>query len=695
MSYEKTDSGLWLPKGLLGGRITPQDRGLHPESQDSIDWWNEEVRRSYEGHEVNGTRVTGDFYWYTNFFPIQRLVQKGNANSGTVWDLPWPSQEDDWLCKQFEEAEQDNKFVMFFTARGYGKTFLVISIGGKLYMTRPNSHSIFSASSENHIKETYNNKMLNCIDEMNKRYAGTLSKNTFKRDETDIESGVEHINEKGEKVNIGYKSRCERIIYGPREGATKGRRPDFQLFEEVGDWSGAAKLKECNAASRGAFMRGSLKTCRVFYIGTGGQMAAGGSRHARDMFYNPDAFNIYPVTEWKGKKTAIFISSDRKREGYWEKNGVSDREGARLDIEKMREQAKTDPTTYFRLLQEYPFNPEECFLVQGANIFPQHIVAEQLVKIDEEQGPQGLPERGRLEWQYASPTSNQITGVRWVKDEKGKILIVEHPQLDQHGNVYRNLYVGGYDGIDIGSSESESGKGSCGSIHIKKRFLNAQSTNNLYVAEYCDRPEDVDENYENCLKLSWYYGCQLNIEFTRVGIVRYFMARGQQHRFMPRPTVQSGDTEYGVEKKSNNLIGTTMSEKVRIYGEQSLAKYMKEFGYQFWFYEALEEMRDYTPDEKQFFDRIVSMIMCEIADDEILMLSVQETQSEETPKHFGYYTDAQGVMQYGILPGQHDTEQLFARDVTSGHYQFEMPNGEHLVQTPQYHTALEAALNRY
>lgn len=674
MSYVKGENGLYLPKQMLEGRITPQDRGLHPESQDSIDWWNEQLRRSYEGYEYGGHRVTGDFYWYTNFFPIQRLVQKGNANSGTVWDLPWPSQEDDWLCKQFEEAEQDNKFVMFFTARGYGKTFLVISVGGKLYFTRPNSHSVFSASSENHIKETYNNKMLNCIDEMNKRYSGTLSKNTFKRDDTDIESGIEHINEKGEKVNIGFKSRCERIIYGPREGATKGRRPDFQLFEEVGDWSGAAKLKECNAASRGAFMRGSLKTCRVFYIGTGGQMAAGGSRHARDMFNNPDAFNIYPIQEWKGKKTAIFISSDRKREGFWEKTGVSDRAGAKADIEKMREQAKSDPLTYFRLLQEYPLNPDECFLVQGANIFPQHIIAHQLVQSDEGLGPKTkegkpLPERGRLEWNYESATSNRIVGVRFVADPNGKIKIVEHPQLDSVGMPYRNLYVGGYDGIDIGASDSESGKGSAGSIHIKKRFLNAQSTHNLYVAEYCDRPDDVEENYENCLKLSWYYGCEINIEFTRVGIVNYFRARGQAFRFMKRPTITSGDTEYGVEKKNHNLIGTPMTEKIRVYGEQALARYMKEFGAQFWFYEALEEMRDYTPEEKGLYDRIVSLIMCEIADDEIMMLSVKETRSEEQIQHFGWYTDAAGNRVYGVKPGQQGEELFTVRDV-DGHLAF-------------------------
>lgn len=636
------------------GRNPPSH--LHPESQDSFDWWNEQVRRCFEGFSFRGTRITGDMYWYLNFFPIMRLVDPSNARA-TVMDMPWASQDDDWLTKQFEEAEQEGMHTMFFTARGYGKTYLVISIGAKYYFLQENSHNIFSASSENHIKETYNNKLLPCVDEINKNYAGLISLNTAKRDETDLISGFETTNSKGEKIIAGHGSRCERIIYGNKEGATKGRRPTTQLFEEVGDWSGAAKLKQCFAASEGSWYRGDILTCRVFFIGTGGQMSSGGSRDAKDMFYNPEAFNLYAINEWK-KKTAIFISSDRKYGGHWEQTGISNRETAMDAIMKKRKAREADPVVYFRLLQEYPLTPEECFLVTGTNIFPQAVIAGQLVALDTKVTNDGAktpePKRYELEWIYESPTSSKVTGVKAVENKSGTIQILEHPQRQNDGSHFKHLYIAGYDGIDIGRDDSETGKGSNAALYIKKRFISGQSTNNLYVCRYVDRPNDIEESYENVLKLSWYYNCQINIEFSRVRIIGFFRARKQGHRLMKRPTITVGDAfDSAMTKQSNsNLVGTIMNPKMKDYGQQALANYFRSFGRQFWFREGLEQLRDYTPDEQTYFDDVVALMLTEIADEEMMAVPAREAIAANQAMNFGFYTDQTGVKRYGVIPGQ-------------------------------------------
>ena len=85
-----------------------------------------------------------------------------------------------------------------------------------------------------------------------------------------------------------------------------------------------------------------------------------------------------------------------------------------------------------------------------------------------------LGEFGDLYWKRKD---GKVIGVEWRAEPHGPMWRLEPPELmtegDQAGEPYPNLYVAGYDGIDMGQEDTASGKGSDGAICVKKRMLSS------------------------------------------------------------------------------------------------------------------------------------------------------------------------------------------------------------------------------
>ena len=43
----------------------------HPKSLEYRDWWAQERERCINGYSVGGVKITGDHYWYLNFWKIR------------------------------------------------------------------------------------------------------------------------------------------------------------------------------------------------------------------------------------------------------------------------------------------------------------------------------------------------------------------------------------------------------------------------------------------------------------------------------------------------------------------------------------------------------------------------------------------------------------------------------------------------
>lgn len=614
-------------------------------SQDNLDWYKEQKERCLNGYSYRGDRMTEDQYWFYNFQPMMVTLFDKNGKATGEFDMSWPfwSQEDDYLFKQFEEAKQSGMDIMFMTGRGYGKTYIVISVGTKIFYFVKKSHGVISASGEDHASETWN-KFRDAITAINSVHP-TIALGLLTDNPQMITAGYERTYPKKEDV---VTARMEKKVYDKKPGKTKGRRLDFQHFEEIGDWGGAATLKECIAASEGSWKVGSIKKARVFYTGTGGTIL---SDQARDIFNNPDTFNLYKVYNWSERGTAIMISGFKKYGGYWEKTGISDEEGAKADIMRIRalKEKDDDPLALNKFKQEYPFNPQEMFTRIGGNRFSQKAkdaLARNLTLMEADPSLR----KGffcNLHWKRKDGV---IIGVDIEIDNAGKVWLLENPFLNAEGKAWPRLYIGGYDGIDVGEGEAMTKSGSKGSISIKKRLMPGAGLSNIYVCHYIERPHDIEEFYENCHKIMWLFNLvnAVNIEDTKRGIVGHLKQNGGLRFLMKRPRLTLTDP---TNEKESKLIGTTATPKNFEYGESFTAIYLKENADQVFHMPVIRDLLDFNMDNRGKHDPTVSIFMCELADDEFMdKPPYKEVLVINRDEQYGYYTDAKGIKRYGKIP---------------------------------------------
>ena len=393
--------------------------------------------------------------------------------------------------------------------------------------------------------------------------------------------------------------------------------------------------------------------------GTGGSIA---NRDAEDVFTNPEASNLIEVNEW-GKTTSLFIPSQLKYGGTWERYGVPDVAKALKTIAEKRKSMESDPVLYMKELQEFPITLEEVFTIRGTNIFNQDKIAETLTKLSMlKEKPYKV---GKLD--YITDRQGNILGVKFRETPDGKIIIVEMPEIAEgEDKPYNNLYVSGVDSIDQGKKDSLV-DGSKLAMSVKKRISSNMfsSISNLYVAFYNERSDDVRYDYENVIKIAIFYNAKVNIEYTKINIVSFFRAKGQFWRLLKRPSIAIGSNVSG--NKASQLIGTPATHAIIAHQDQKLADYIDDYYYQILYAPVLEQMRDYDANNRTPSDFVIACGLTELADEDMLgkMATVSGSASEEI-EEFGFYRDGRGKKKWGTPPKKSSELKSISKDEYEG-----------------------------
>lgn len=635
-----------LHKQFLSGQNPPTKNGIDIRSIDNVDFYNEQLSRiTRKGFTYKGTRITGDHYWYMNFCPIQLKYEKKDGTR--INDLGYPlfCQTDDWFWKQVEEAEEAGKDIFLMTGRGQGKTYKVISKGLKGLFFIDNFRGVIAASGDDHADVTFTmyRDAINNINLLHPTIGIDLVIDTgdkLRKGEF-ISSVGEDGKVKKTKKELGL---MEKVIYNNRSGATKGRRLNFQHYEEVGAWGGKATLKECILASEGTFRVGNFVTGMSFYTGTGGNML---STQAKDIFYQPDVYNIFVPREYE-KRKAIFIPSQKMYGGTYEETGIPDEDLALKIIHEKRKEKQGDIIALSTFIQEFPTNEEEMFRLKGTNNFPQELIATQIQRI-ELFGDVPKPKIGRL---FPIDFKDLSKGVKFVETAEGDCVVMEEPEESTDGEgrrlIYPRQYVAGYDGINEGTDDTSSGEGSKLAFVIKKNInpeKKLSSSTNKYVFRYLKRPANIIDAYmQVTLALIW-YDCNMNIEFTKTGIISFLEKYKQTHRLIKRPKLTWAD---GLSDKESRLVGTLATTKNWQFILQFINQYIREEYMQMEDLEMLVQLRDFSYENKGEYDLVAAMGMCEIAYDEYKEMPMEEKTTKM--EKIGYYLDRNGIKQYGVIP---------------------------------------------
>jgi hypothetical protein len=598
-----------LPKSFFEGRFIPK---VHPESLDWEQWWDEQINRCLNGWSDGGYEIPGNYYYHLNMKKINMLNEFGKPS----FDHPYFAFEDQQLFNDVGLARSQGKGLLLITGRGFGKSFGASSIVEHQFVFYEASECIISASNDFFATNLWSKIELG----LNSLHP-TIRPNFLRKKLDYRESGFQFKDDAGVESIVGYMSKMHKVVYDNDPGRTRGTRPDIHIFEEIGSWTGAASLTDCYGMTEASWWRGKHFTCFPFLIGTGGQMKQGASVAAKIMFHDPDAFNLLAF-EYKGRRTCKFVPAYRKFEGFYERSGVSDEVGAKEFLDTRREKKKTNLKNFQQEIQEFPFEPEEAFMLTGGNSLPTDVMYDRLSIIVKTPELASVVQTGDLEWLDKSDIKK---GVKWVQNKKGVFQIVEHP-LYVDGRTPDNLYIGGCDSYDAAAENiQDNANRSGGAEYIYKRFWKPSVTGRMFVARLVERPDDPEEFYWNTVKLNMYYGCKMLYEHTKLGIVRHYITNKLTKYLYPKPDLVS----LGVIKKTQttNKFGVAMPIEVKRHVISKYGSYIKDNIDNMFFREQLEDGINFVFGSSKF-DETMAAAIALLGDEDMYNVKIEEEKKE-------------------------------------------------------------------
>lgn len=539
----------------------------HPLSAEYRLWWKEEIDRCRNGYSVGGIAITGWHYHYLNWWKIRGLNKKSGRKEKITPRFT------DLDFDYFWELEMAKKAMRNFTvtkARQKGFSQKNASIVGNEFTFRPYSQSIIIAGEEKYNKNTF--KM--CLSGLNSlsdtEFYQARNPDTpdyiqakFKVKKSDSEEG-------GGWIWKGNMSEIYSITGRMGDQAASGLSPNLVLMEEVGvwkDWIATYRFIQPMLETEG------VKTGFCIVIGTGGEMDKG-AKDLCEVFFNPAAYDMYEYENiWEFDRgdeedanvidAGLVDKRDLKKVCYfvpaW-KYKVMDDEGNSKQAEstelimstREKDRKSNRPNAFYIAVTQNPLVPNEAFLITGGNIFNTDKLYKRLSDIRKSTALTNIGQRGDLEW---VEERNFVKGVKWIPNNSGSFLIFEHPQLDEQGKPYYNLYFGATDSYDKDVATTSDSKLSCG---IFKGELDTNSSANLFVARYTERPATADIAHENSAKLMVYYNAMNLIEHTNLLIFKWYKEHGLEYLLKERPMMVYDNVK---NSKSVNRYGVDASTK--------------------------------------------------------------------------------------------------------------------------------------
>ena len=611
---------------------------LHPASEEYLLFWREEKKRCIEGYWVGGVWMPGNLYFYVNFWTIllNKTQHSKTKTPGKPFlrDLEWEffynwveargfsGFEDDkeFTCNR-EFIGQDNyvpaaeymrrthkknlgrplweneaKNFMMMGSRGFGKSYSVAggvaghefvfdgmkSYDPELIKNPPSTEIVVGAGDAKYsgdiLKKTQFglDNLPGGIEIGNKFFPSPFAKQYG----GSWYSGKEIIAEYKKKLGgtwkvMGSKSKIKHRTFKDNPFAANGTRPAVMVMEEIGMFN---NLKASHEASVECMKNGAYKFGSCMYLGTGGDMEGGGTVDARDMFYNPDVYDMISFDdEWEDKgKISYFVPAYRGLNQFKDDNGNTQEQPARDYLDKFRENLKKGKNARSALdaeLQNRPLVPSEVFLTRTGNLFP---VADLLTRLAELEASNRERNHDYIGELYVDTESKKI---KWKPNAKlqpiyefpirgndniaGCVIIHEMPYEDGSGEIPYGMYLAGTDPYD----HDESTTSSLGSTFILNKLTNR------IVAEYTGRPDTANQYYENVRRLLKFYNARCLYENERKGLFQYLEHKHETFLLADQPEIIKDVIQHS---KVQRQKGMHMSKPLKMYGEELIKMWLLE-----------------------------------------------------------------------------------------------------------------------
>ena len=648
-----------------------------PKSKKYDEFWKEEYRRCKYGMTVNGYTITGDNYFFLNFYQLPLVNINGVAGEGLNRGFPVFFESHYRFFHYLQMTRTLHRHAALMKARSIGFSEINAALSARLYTVNRGSRVMITCFNDGYLNTTFS-KFDSAITFLNNNTQGGMFKPRIIDKELHKKSGFQR------KVNGQYEDQgfLSEVIgkNGSKPSNIRGERVDLLIFDEAGSWPGLTtaiiqgqELCEVQGVPRGIML----------YGGTGGDMGAP-LAGLKKIYYNPKAFKVLPYRHnytqtGEYELTGFFIpyfaqALDPK---YMDNRGVCDTEEFKKFLQEERNHLLAVPEEYYKKCAERCWYAEEAFNLEGDNKFNKTLISDQLAEIRlHKRGPK--PERGNLNYIFKTgkQTKENIDGFKWTLNVNSKLQILEHPiwssefkhsptykyyDKDTIGSQYnemKDLYIAGVDGIDIGANDTskETRDPSDFCIVILKRAMGMQEPQ--IVAMYKHRPPDERDAFKIAIRLCQYYNAKINIEATRKSFYTWAKDKGYGSMFVRRPKATMTSD---LSKSLSNQIGTPATKQIIDQHTSLTAHFVEDYCHTIWFEEILNELISYNDENKTKFDIVASLGMVFLLDQELSQRVPSEVVKKiEEFEDFGYYVDEKGYRRWGVIPKP--DKELLIRD---------------------------------
>jgi hypothetical protein len=552
------------------------------KTKDFIAYWNDQKAKCRNGIIIKDAGkawyVSRDYYMWLNFLPIYDKEEK-RFDFAKVRDAQYH------MALYEHLAEMHWKHAIILKKRQIASSYFHMAKLINQYWFEEGAVLKIGASLKDYINEKGSWKFLN-------EYKNFLNEHTawYRPAEPDkVGAWQQQI-----KVRIGgrdtYKGLKSTInLYSFEKDPTHGVGGPVTYFfhEEAGI---APKMDDTYGFMKPALKSGHMITGQFIAAGSVGDLDQ--CEPMKEYIMHPEENGFYGVESNLVDKdgtigiTGLFIPEQWSMPPYIDQWGNSKVEEALEALEKEFDKMKKDldPAAYQLTVSQQPRCIEEAFATRKVSVFPPHLVAKQMQRIQDKEYPVEYLELSRnAEGKIIDKPSRKIPIMEFpiskkTEDKEGVLCIYERPHKDPPFGMY-------YASVDpVGEGKTTTSESLC-SIYVYKNpvevikddgngMVKNEIERDMIVASWCGRFDDLNKTHERLELLIEWYNAWTVVENNVALFIQYMISKRKQRYLVPKDMIlflkDIGANRNVFQEYGWKNVGTLFKGNVLSYGIEFL-----------------------------------------------------------------------------------------------------------------------------
>jgi len=515
------------------------------KSKDFITYWDDQKVKCRKGiivKSVNGTwYISRDYYMWLNFLPIYDKEEK-RFDFAKVRDAQYH------MALYEHLAELHYKHAIILKKRQIASSYFHMAKLINQWVFEEGAILKIGASLKDYINEKGSWKFLN-------EYRNFLNEHTawYRPAEPDkVGAWNQQI-----KVRVNNRDTYRGLkstinLYSFEKDPTHGvGGPVTYFFHEEGGI--APKMNDTYGFMKPALKSGHIITGQFIAAGSVGDLDQ--CEPMKEYIYHPEENGFYGVQSNLIDKDGapgvigLFIPEQWSMPPYIDQHGNSLIKEALEALDKEFEKMKKDldPGAYQLTISQHPRTLEEAFATRKVSVFPPHLVAKQMQRIQDKEYPVEYLELFRNdEGKIIDKPSRKIPIMEFplskkTEDKEGVLCIYERPSKDPQFGTY-------YASVDPVSEGKTTTSDSLCSIYVYKNpvevikdsgngSVESSIERDGIVASWCGRFDDLTKTHERLEILIEWYNAWTIVENNVALFIQYMISKRKQKYLVPKDMI--------------------------------------------------------------------------------------------------------------------------------------------------------------